>query len=176
MRNYYEILGVRPDVPTEIIRAVYKTWMQALGVHPDLGGDEEVAKEINEAYETLSDPAKRAEYDHSRPGGVSTNFEKRGAPRFKVDADVACCIGDEGLWRKAHARDASALGMRLMSDFKIEIGAHVSIAFQKGYSSEEALVRWVKKADEGRFEFGIEFYRPIPDILKRLGCTARRGR
>lgn len=176
MRNYYEILGVRPDVPTEIIRAVYKTWMHALGVHPDLGGDEEAAKEINAAYETLSDPARRVEYDRGRAGAASASAEKRRAPRFAVDADVACCIGDEGLWRKVRACDASALGMRLKSDFEIAIGTHVSIAFQKGSSSGEALVRWVKRIGKDQCEFGIEFYKPISDILKRLGFAARRDR
>lgn len=40
--------------------------MQKLKMHPDLGGDPEIASQINLAYATLSDNAKRLEYDASR--------------------------------------------------------------------------------------------------------------
>ena len=63
-RNYYRILHVQPEAPVEIIRASYRTLMGTLRGHPDLGGDHETAAMINEAYEVLSDPARRAAYDH----------------------------------------------------------------------------------------------------------------
>ncbi len=62
-RNYYRILHVQPDAPTEIIKSSYRTLMQKLRMHPDLGGDQWNATLINEAYETLMNPGKRAEYD-----------------------------------------------------------------------------------------------------------------
>ncbi|MFZ1624386.1 MAG: J domain-containing protein [Gammaproteobacteria bacterium] len=62
-RNYYRILHVQPDAPTEIIKSSYRTLMQKLRMHPDLGGDQWNATLINEAYETLMDAARRAEYD-----------------------------------------------------------------------------------------------------------------
>lgn len=62
-RNYYRILHVQPGAPTEIIRASYRTLMQRLRAHPDLGGDHWNATIINEAYSVLSDPLKRARYD-----------------------------------------------------------------------------------------------------------------
>lgn len=62
-RNYYEVLHVSPDAPVEIIRGSYRTLMQQLKHHPDLGGDTVTAALINEAYAVLSDPARRAEYD-----------------------------------------------------------------------------------------------------------------
>ncbi len=61
--DFYQILHVHPDAPVEIIRASYRTLMQRLKNHPDLGGDVENAALINAAYETLRDPAKRAAYD-----------------------------------------------------------------------------------------------------------------
>ncbi len=64
--NYYEILHVQPDAPTEIIRSSYRTMMQRLRMHPDLGGDSEHAAVLNEAYATLMEPANRAAYDESR--------------------------------------------------------------------------------------------------------------
>ncbi len=62
-RNYYRILQVQPDAPLEIIRACYHTLMHTLKKHPDLGGEHWNAVILNEAYETLSDMNKRAEYD-----------------------------------------------------------------------------------------------------------------
>ena len=62
-RNYYEILHVSRDAPAEIIRGSYRTLMQKLGHHPDLGGDTATAAMINEAYAVLSDTERRAEYD-----------------------------------------------------------------------------------------------------------------
>lgn len=66
-RDYYRILHVHPDAPTEIIHASYRTLMQRLRNHPDLGGDHDNAVLINEAYAVLSDPVRRAAYDTSRP-------------------------------------------------------------------------------------------------------------
>ncbi len=62
-RNLYRILHVQPEAPAEVIRASYRTLMSTLKAHPDLGGDNEAAARINEAYAVLSDPARRAAYD-----------------------------------------------------------------------------------------------------------------
>ena len=62
-RNYYCILYVQPDAPMEVVQASYRTIMQKLKAHPDLGGDHWNASVINEAFETLSDPDKRRAYD-----------------------------------------------------------------------------------------------------------------
>ena len=62
-RNYYRILHVQPDAPVEVIKASYRTQMHQLKHHPDLGGCEHNAAIINEAYATLADTQKRAQYD-----------------------------------------------------------------------------------------------------------------
>ncbi len=64
-RNYYEILGVPRDATNDEIKKVYRRL--ARQYHPDLNpgnkAAEEKFKEIGEAYDILSDPSKRAEYD-----------------------------------------------------------------------------------------------------------------
>ncbi len=62
-RNYYRILHIQPDAPAAIIKASYRTQMQKLRMHPDLGGDEWNASLLNEAYQVLSDPNLRNAYD-----------------------------------------------------------------------------------------------------------------
>ncbi|HBI56242.1 MAG TPA: hypothetical protein DDY38_05415, partial [Firmicutes bacterium] len=52
MKDYYKVLGVSPGAPTEVIRAAYRALMKRH--HPDVGGDPERAKEIEEAYRNLA--------------------------------------------------------------------------------------------------------------------------
>jgi hypothetical protein len=87
-RNYYRVLHVQPDAPVEIIRTSYRTLMQRLRMHPDLGGDHWNAAIINEAFDTLSHPAKRAAYDRilARSGG---RFPRGGAPAAPAPATGA---------------------------------------------------------------------------------------
>lgn len=65
-RNYYRILHVQPDAPREVIRSSYRTIMQRMRVHPDLGGDERAAALVNEAYAVLNDEENRVAYDRVR--------------------------------------------------------------------------------------------------------------
>jgi molecular chaperone DnaJ len=66
-RDYYEILNVPRDASLDEIKAAYRRL--AREYHPDVRKDdpqaEERFKEINEAYQVLSDPQKRAEYDRT---------------------------------------------------------------------------------------------------------------
>jgi curved DNA-binding protein CbpA len=62
-RNYYRILQVQPDAPNEVIHASYRAMMRDLKKHPDLGGSTYEAAILNEAFEVLGDPEKRADYD-----------------------------------------------------------------------------------------------------------------
>lgn len=62
-RDYYKILQVHADAAPEIIKVSYRTLMQKMKLHPDLGGDQAEAALINEAYAVLSNPSTRAQYD-----------------------------------------------------------------------------------------------------------------
>ncbi len=67
-KDYYKVLGLEPDATADEIKRAYRKL--ALQYHPDRNpGDkeaEEKFKEINEAYQVLSDPEKRAKYDQMR--------------------------------------------------------------------------------------------------------------
>jgi molecular chaperone DnaJ len=70
-RDYYEMLGLKKGASEEEIKKAYRAL--AHQHHPDkAGGNEAKFKEINEAYQTLGDAKKRAQYDqfgHAAPGG-----------------------------------------------------------------------------------------------------------
>jgi len=65
--DYYEVLQVHPTADVAVIKSAYRTIMRELQAHPDLGGDEEKAKVLNEAHRVLTDPDLRTEYDTGRP-------------------------------------------------------------------------------------------------------------
>ena len=73
-RDYYEVLGVERNASDEEIKKAY--WDLARKWHPDVNPNDSSAeakfKEINEAYQVLSDPQKRARYDrYGREDGVA---------------------------------------------------------------------------------------------------------
>jgi curved DNA-binding protein len=63
--DYYSILGVNKNASDQDIRKAYKK--MSMQHHPDRGGDEAEFKRVNEAYQTLKDPAKRQQYDNPQP-------------------------------------------------------------------------------------------------------------
>lgn len=62
-RTYYDVLHVSRDAPRAIIQGSYRTLMQKLKCHPDLGGNVDNAALINKAYAVLNDPERREAYD-----------------------------------------------------------------------------------------------------------------
>ncbi|HPB40246.1 MAG TPA: DnaJ domain-containing protein, partial [Flexilinea sp.] len=71
-RDYYEVLGVGRNASSDELKTAFRNL--ARKYHPDINKDpgaEETFKEINEAYQVLSDPDKRAAYDRYGKAGVS---------------------------------------------------------------------------------------------------------
>ena len=89
-KDLYAILGVLPDAEAEVIRAVYLAL--AKKYHPDSSGNadnEDKLKEINAAYETLSDPKQRRKYDDTR------SEQSDAAGEYEPDVDDEDLTVDE---------------------------------------------------------------------------------
>jgi hypothetical protein len=72
--TFYEILGVSPTASGDEIKAKYRKLIQR--IHPDLDGPAALFRQVQEAYEVLSDPARRAAYNRSltaREGAARTS-------------------------------------------------------------------------------------------------------
>ena len=98
MKDYYQILGISKQAPQDEIKKAYRKL--AHKYHPDKGGDEKKFKEINEAYQILSDQKKRSQYDQfgrvfeggaGPSGGDGADFNwawgKPGGANFEFDVN-----------------------------------------------------------------------------------------
>lgn len=77
-RDYYEVLEVAKDASADELKKAYRRL--AVKLHPDKeGGSEEQFKELNEAYQVLSNPDKRQRYDQFGHAGVGSSAASDGA-------------------------------------------------------------------------------------------------
>jgi len=126
-KDFYEILGVKKDAATDAIKKAYRKL--ARKHHPDLNpGDksaEKKFKEINEAYEVLSDSKKRTEYDQygktAFDGGHG--FEGFGAGNFGGGGASADMFSD--LFSSFRQEDVSRQGA--------DLATHLDISLEEAY-------------------------------------------
>ncbi|MDX1535840.1 MAG: DnaJ domain-containing protein [Candidatus Spechtbacterales bacterium] len=74
-KDYYKVLGVDKSASQDEIKKAYRKL--AHKHHPDRGGQEDEFKKINEAYQVLSDPKKRKQYDQ-----FGSSYENMGGQGF----------------------------------------------------------------------------------------------
>jgi len=130
-RDYYEILGISRDADKEELKRAYRRL--ARKYHPDVNseaGAEERFKEINRAYEVLSEPEMRARYDRFGEAGVSSGagagFPDMGDVGGFADIFESFFSGFAGgMNQTARRRSGSVRGDDLRLDLKLEFRSAV---------------------------------------------------
>ena len=123
--DYYEVLGVARNADESTIKRAYR--QLARRYHPDVAEDKGVAehvfKEINEAYEVLSDAQKRANYDRfghaGVNGGADSGFGPFGADGFGDIFDMF--FGGAARGNAQQRRNAPVRGSDLRYDIDITL-------------------------------------------------------
>jgi curved DNA-binding protein len=101
--DYYQILGVPRTASQDEIKKAYRKL--AMKHHPDKGGNEEKFKEISTAYDILSNPEKRSEYDNPQQG--FNPFSQNMGPGWHDVSEMfgfSFGPGFEGFTGRPHAR------------------------------------------------------------------------
>lgn len=96
-KDYYYILGVRPDATTEEIQEAYDDLYEKFGPHVSVHGmDQDIMlkayKDISDAYEVLMEPAKRREYDKSSAQMRQSGQELRALLSKKVTREQGTSV------------------------------------------------------------------------------------
>jgi molecular chaperone DnaJ len=153
-KDYYEVLGVAKDASADQVKKAYRKLAQQY--HPDKGGGPEAEKkfkEINEAYQILSDPEKRKAYDqfgHSDPSGGGFNWQQyqnmggQGFNGFDFDFGDLGGMGDifetffgGGGQSRSKSKRGQDLETQVTIDFKEAVfGIESSIDLNKNFPCE----------------------------------------
>ncbi|MBN1763129.1 MAG: molecular chaperone DnaJ [Methanomicrobia archaeon] len=171
-RDYYTVLGVEREASKDDIRRAYRRL--AKKHHPDLNKDnpkeaEEKFKELSEAYEVLSDPQKRVNYD--RLGHAGVDFGPGGFTwsNFTRSSDIEDIFGD--LIRDLFGGNFGFGGSRATragagsSPFDVFFGGG-----GRGYTRAEERYK-PERGSDIRYDLGIELEEAAKGLEKEISIT-----
>lgn len=191
-RDYYEVLGVSKSATKEEIRKAYRKLSKQY--HPDLNkepGAEEKFKEVTEAFETLSDETKRAQYDqygHADPNqgfGGFGGFNGGGADGFGFEDIFSTFFGGSTRRRDPNApRKGDDLQYTMTIDFMEAVfGKETEIELPREEECETCHGTGAKKGTTaktcthcgGTGQISVTQNTPLGQMVNRRTCPHCQG-
>ena len=193
MRDFYEVLGVERTATQEEIKKSYKKL--AKKYHPDLNqGDEEAEskfKEINFAYEILSDETKKANYDRFGEAGINGNFQDSGFGGFgDIFSDIFDIFGgSSGFQRERYSRkDMPVKGANISVELNLEfreamfgVEKTVSVRRQEeckkchGTGCQEGHEKHKCEKCQGSGQINVQTATPFGRMVRTVTCDECNG-
>ena len=154
--NYYDTLGLSRDAEDKDVRQAFRR--MARKYHPDLNpGDEDAErrfKEINEAYEVLSDPEKRGKYD--RFGDKWKHADQVGSGAGPFEWTVPRGGGESPFGNPEDLLDQLGfLGGRRRSRGPARVETTVEITLEEAFTGAKRLVTYTAQGRSRRLEVSI---------------------
>ena len=138
-RDYYTVLEVSRDATEEEVRKAFRR--KALEYHPDRNKSADAAeqfKEVNEAYQVLTDPERRAQYNRFGHAGVGA---QAGGPGFGRGFGIDDLLGGYGSIFDAFFGRGSAAQARTFTGADLQTDLRISFAEAAFGASKELAVK-----------------------------------
>jgi curved DNA-binding protein len=148
--DYYSTLGINKSAGADEIKKAYRSL--ASKHHPDKGGDTKKFQEIQEAYATLSDPDKKAQYDNPAPQG----FSAFGQDPFGGWQQAASPQGFEQFFHQFGPDLGSIFGNRRGPTRNRNINLETTISLEEAYTGKDVIASYrLGSGEERTFEVKI---------------------
>ena len=177
MPDFYEVLQVNPRAEPEVIRAAYR--ILARKYHPDHGGDAGRMIALNDAWDVLGDPARRAAYDASRatpdgrPASVAVSRQESGggwapgqAPRSEAGTTAGTGAGAARTADATHSGPPPGRPSGTVLDF----GRYAGWSLGEIARYDRDYLEWLQRAT-----FGRRLRAEIDALLRQRGPGATTG-
>jgi molecular chaperone DnaJ len=186
-RDYYEILGLDENASKEEIKKAYRKL--ARKYHPDVNREanaEEKFKEVQEAYDTLNDPQKKAQYDQFGHAGPNQGFGGAGADFGGFGDIFDMFFGGSGGRRNPNApRQGADLQYSMTLKFEEAVfGKETDITIPKEEECDTCLGSGAKPGTKpetcghcgGSGQLNVEQNTPFGKIVNRRVCHHCEGK
>lgn len=157
MSDHYEVLQVHPAAEPEVIRSAFRAL--ARKHHPDFGGDARRMAALNEAWDILGDPGRRAAYDARRrglPHRASQPADRRPdrqPPRGRPTGPIAAAAERRAETREAEVHSAGGPASRPASGRNgtvLDFGRYAGWTVRDLAAHDPDYLQWLARTPIGR--------------------------